>query len=175
MNIRPITTADETYQFVEDLFVEAFPTNERRDLPLQRNNTDNEPQFCCNVLEEDEKAVGLLTFWDFPEFYYIEHFAISKQLRNKSYGSKTLKTLRNKVKKPVIIEVERPENELAKRRIDFYLRAGFKLDHHNYRQPPYRPSDKAYPMYIMSYGDIDMEQQYEKIKSMIYKEVYGMM
>lgn len=173
MNIRPVTTADKAYLFVENLFIEAFPANERRDLTFQRNNTDNESRFCCNVLEEDEIAVGLLNVWDLPGFYYIEHFAISKQLRNKSYGTKTLKAFLDKAKKPIIIEVERPENDLAKRRIDFYLRVGFKLDHHNYRQPPYRLSDKAYPMYIMSYGDIDMEQNYEEVKSIIYKEVYG--
>ena len=174
MYIRPITTADKTYQFVENLLVEAFPTNERRDLSLQRNNTDYEPQFCCNVLEDDKKAIGLLNFWEFLEFYYVEHFAISKQFRNKNYGTKTIETLLNKTKKPIIIEVERPDDELAKRRINFYLRAGFKLDHHDYLQPPYRLTDKAYPMYIMSHGDIDIEQSYEKIKSTLYKEVYGM-
>ncbi|MCE2617161.1 MAG: GNAT family N-acetyltransferase [Phocaeicola sp.] len=174
MNIRPITTADEIYQFVEDLLVEAFPANERRDLSLQRNNTDYEPLFCCNVLEDDKKAIGLLNFWEFPDIYYIEHFAISKQIRNRSYGTKIIETLLNKIKKPIIIEVERPDDELAKRRINFYLRAGFKLDHHDYMQPPYRPTDKAYPMYIMNYGDIDMEQNYEKIKNTLYKEVYGM-
>ena len=62
MTFKTITTADkETYPFAEQLFIEAFPANERRDLPQQRFNVDHEPRFSCNLLNQEDKAVGIST------------------------------------------------------------------------------------------------------------------
>ena len=39
-------------------------------------------------------------------------------------------------------------------------------------QPPYRTDDSGLPMLLMTYGDIDMEKDFDKVKNMLYKEVY---
>jgi hypothetical protein len=36
---------------------------------------------------------------------------------------------------PVLLEVEHPTDELSRRRIDFYKRAGFVHNEHKYRHP----------------------------------------
>ncbi len=173
MDIRPITTAEEeSYRFVENLLTEAFPAHERRDLSQQRFHTDCHPLFKCHVIEEAGIPIGLLTFWDFAEFGYIEHFAIKSELRNHRYGERALKLLQWRIKKPIVVEVEHPDDETAERRIRFYERAGFRLWPFDYSQPPYREGDAPYPMRLMEYGDIAMETRYEAIKKRLYKEVY---
>ena len=110
---------------------------------------------------------------DFDSFYYVEHFATNPALRNGGYGKRTLEYLCNYLKRPIVLEVERPVEEMAKRRISFYQRQGFTLWEKDYCQPPYKPGDDFLPMYLMVHGELDCEKDFETIKKRIHKEVYG--
>ena len=66
-----------------------------------------------------------------------------------------------------------PTDEMSIRRINFYKRLNFTLHEKPYMQPPYRTGDSGLPMLLMTYGDIDMEKDFDKGKNMLYKEVYG--
>ena len=77
------------------------------------------------------------------------------------------------LKRPIVLEVERPIEEMAKRRISFYQRQGFTLWEKDYSQPPYKPGDDFLPMYLMVHGELDCEKDFETIKKRIHKEVYG--
>lgn len=83
IEIKQVKTEDqELYGFVEELMHTAFPAQERRDTPQQREYSDSNPLFCNNVIVEDGKPVGMISYWDMGDFYYIEHFAIDPSLRN---------------------------------------------------------------------------------------------
>ena len=69
--------------------------------------------------------------------------------------------------------MERPVEEMAKRRIGFYQRQGFVLWKKDYRQPPYKPGDHFLPMYLMVHGNLDPEKDYEDIKHKLHTVVYG--
>ena len=69
------------------------------------------------------------------------------------------------------MEVEEPNDEMSTRRIHFYKRLEFTLHKKPYMQPPYRKGDNGLPMLLMTYGDIDMESDFEKVKKTLYKEV----
>lgn len=171
--IEQIKTADlKKYLFVEELLVNAFPLEERRELYTQREFTDSNPLFHNNIIIEDGSPIGLLSYWDFEQFIYVEHFAIHPSRRNGGMGRKTLSALKEKVYRPIVLEVELPENEISKRRIQFYEREGFCLWEHEYKQPPYRNGDDFLPMYIMVHGKLTINNDFESIKSMLYKEVY---
>ena len=88
-------------------------------------------------------------------------------------GKRTLEYLCNYLKHPIVLEVERPVEEMAKRRICFYQRQGFTLWKKDYYQPPYKPGDDFLPMYLMVHGELDCEKDFETIKRRIHKEVYG--
>ena len=62
------------------------------------------------------------------------------------------------------MEVEEPNDEMSTRRIHFYKRLEFTLHKKPYIQPPYRKGDSGLPMLLMTYGDIDMESDFEKVK-----------
>lgn len=111
--------------------------------------------------------------WDFDEFYYVEHFATNPALRNGGYGKRTLEHLCEFLKRPIVLEVERPVEEMAKRRINFYQRHGFTLWEKDYYQPPYKEGDDFLPMYLMVHGNLDAEKDYEGIRHKLHTIVYG--
>ena len=53
IEIKQVKTEDqELYGFVEELMHTAFPAQERRDTPQQREYSDSNPLFCNNVIVE---------------------------------------------------------------------------------------------------------------------------
>lgn len=157
---------------VEHTYVSSFPSCERRDFPeLKKLITPGSP-FVVNVLLRDGEYVGFITAWDFGRFVYVEHFAIDESARNGGIGGKALKQFLDVWNRPVVLEVEKPDDEMSRRRIGFYERLGFVLDTHPYQQPPYHPQDGWLDMYLMSYGAIDLKEEYERVKDCLYKYVY---
>lgn len=174
IEIKRIKTENhELYSFVEELMHTAFPQQERRDTPQQREYSDHNPLFCSNVVTEDEKPVGMISYWNMGDFYYIEHFAIDPTLRNGGYGKRVLESIKARLQGPIVLEVEEPTEEMSARRINFYKRLGFILHKKPYVQPPYRAGDSGLPMLLMTYGNIDMEKDFDKVRDTLYKEVYG--
>lgn len=174
IEIKQVTTKDQAnYAFVEKLMHDAFPQQERRETSQQREYSDNNPLFRNNVILENEKAIGMISYWKMNNFYYIEHFAIDSTVRNGGYGKLVLECIQEELKAPIVLEVEEPTDEMSTRRINFYKRLGFTLHKKLYMQPPYRKGDSELPMHLMTYGNIDMETNFESVRDMIYKEVYG--
>lgn len=174
MELKQIYTTDtQYYSFTERLLTESFPANEYRDLCDFCKYTDSNPLFHNNIIYEKEKLLGFITYWDFPHFIYVEHFAIDKAFRGRGYGAFSLYLLKKVISKPIVLEVELPINSQSIRRIKFYKRQGFTLWNNYYEQPPYRPSDSPYPMSIMSYGNLNSSIDFPEIKTTIYKDVYG--
>ena len=173
LELQRITTADvDLYNFMEGLMKQAFPSAEYRDLNELRLYTDTKPHFYNNIIMEENRPIGFFTYWDFDTFYYAEHFAIDPTLRNGGYGKQVLGLLRDTLSRPIVLEVEMPENEMACRRINFYQRNGFVLWPNDYRQPPYRSGDGFLPMRLMAYGALDSEKDFAYVQRRIYTEVY---
>lgn len=174
IQLQQIRTSDAAYPFVEQLFLSAFPEDERRELSAQRHNTDHNPLFHCILAEYNGLPVGFFTYWDFGRYCYGEHFATDPALRNHGYGSRILSAVLEHIAKPLVIEVETPDNELSIRRIGFYRRNGMRLwEGYDYMQPPYRPAGNALPMLLMSSGGIDPQADYTDVVSTIHRKVYG--
>lgn len=174
IRIQPISTTDvQHYSFMEELLAAAFPPEEYRELHHLREYTDSTGHFHNNIILDDDTPIGFITYWDFGHFYYFEHFAINPALRNGGYGQKILNHLCEVLKLPIVLEVEMPIEEMAQRRINFYKRHGFTLWEREYKQPPYKPGDNFLPMYLMAYGDLQCEKDYDEVKKRIYQEVYN--
>ena len=174
LEIKRISTKHEHYSYLENLMQTAFPLEERRDNSLQREFTDNHSSFISNLILDKETPIGLLTYWDLDTFYYIEHFAIDSTMRNRGYGQNTLSLLKDILHKPIVLEVEVPNDEITRRRIRFYQSQGFHLqESFPYLQPPYRKEDNWLPLKLMTYGKEYTTEELEKCKDKIHKNVYG--
>lgn len=174
MNIkfkRVTDTANDEYIFAEKLLVESFPTDEYREIEEQRKNVKNHENFHMNIIYSQSVPVGIISFWRFNTFTYVEHFAILPTLRNREYGAAAIKKLIEK-EKTIILEVEKPIDETSRRRIAFYNRCGLTLCEKEYIQPAYRIDSNEVPMHLMSCG-IKLNETFEYIKNSIYCTVYG--
>ena len=118
------------------------------------------------------KAVGFLAVWEFEPFTYIEHFAVSPELRNSGSGSAMLQELVKQYQKPICLEVELPEDDLTRRRIGFYERNGFVFNEYPYMQPPISKGKSPVPLRIMTYGGAITQETFEAMKRVLYRKVY---
>jgi len=166
-------TDTREYRFMEELLTAAFPPEEYRELGELRRLTCGRPVFHNNLICDDDRPVGLVTFWDFGDFHYIEHFATLPAMRNKGYGHRVLELLGERLRTPLVLEAELPVEELARRRVGFYARQGFRTWPHDYRQPPYRAGGEPLPMVLMFKGDPHFEECFGTVRDRIYREVYG--
>ncbi len=160
MKLRKIIQGEEMEQLLK-LYVEAFPPEERR--PVEQMPPDDRA-FTFYAVGD----VGLLTAWEFDGYTYVEHFAVYPDKRGNGVGSQALAALSN----PVILEVEPPESgEMARRRIAFYERNGFRLVDYDYMQPAYSPEFSAIPMKLMIRGDLPCSVA-EVVQTLLLR-VYG--
>lgn len=174
LTLNCIHTDSAAYPFVERLFLAAFPEDERRDIVAQRYNVDHNSAFRCLLAEDDRQLVGFFTYWDFGRYCYGEHFAIDPTLRNSGYGSSILVAVLERLGRPLVLEVEMPDNELSRRRVGFYQRNGMCLwEGYAYVQPAYRPTGNALPMLLMASSGLDPVVDFAEIVRTIHREVYG--
>ena len=174
LRLQRIQTNSKYYPFVEELLETAFPPEERRDTELQRSITNGKEHFHCNLIHTSQgECLGVITYWDFRSFVFIEHFAITPDYQGMGYGSQVLQMLQEQTSIPLLLEVEMPQraHDAAYRRIAFYRRQGFKLRHSPYRQPPYRLGGEWLPMKLMMLRKFKPGEIGMAIKT-IYREVY---
>lgn len=168
--------SSDNYADFLSLYEMAFPITERRpysdvaafDQFLNSNNS----KFNVIVAKEDNCFLGFITYWSFDSYIYIEHFAVSPELRGRNIGSMFLKHLMTTVSDKVLLEVELPETNDAKRRIGFYQRLGF--DAHpdiDYIQPSYTGGLSDLHLMFMTHGSVDLTDWKEAIKPLLH-DVY---
>lgn len=175
MDTKIITTSDTgDFSLVERLLTDAFPKDEHRPLDAFRRLADDDSRFNVILLSDGAAPVGFITVWDFDDFRYVEHFAILPEMRCHRYGARALETLLASDRRPVVLEVEMPEDELTTRRVGFYTRCGFAMLPDDYIQPPYRPGGASLPMKIMAWAPDGVRvPSFSHIRLTLHREVYG--
>lgn len=162
-------------EFVEKLYIESFPANERRSVLKMHHLIDENDKFDVFVLidQEIDVRVGFITLWTFDSFIYIEHFAINPEQRGGGYGAKSINTLIDKAELPIIAEIELPSSsDFAARRLKFYEKLGFKVWDIPYEQPPYEEGFDPIPMLLLTYRELNLLVFPESVINQIYTEVY---
>lgn len=160
--------------FIEKVYTESFPHSERRPFETMIKLYKDNPRFIVQIVKKAETSIGFLTFWEMNGFIFAEHFAIVSKARNEGIGGKIMQLFINQQTGPIILEVELPATILSERRIGFYQRLGFRLwENIPYQQPPYHEGENPIPMYLMSYGEIEIDKSFSDIKELLYSEVYN--
>lgn len=150
----------------------SFPKDERRSFD-DHFAEFTKPLFRSLVWEEDGSIVGFMNYWQLNGFVYLEHFAVSKELRGRGLGSRLMEKLCEATNCPIVLEVEPPElSEAAVRRIGFYNRLGFHLNEYEYFQPPYHKDEKPVRLMIMSRPSPLSEERFAEVRSSLYRDAY---
>lgn len=165
--LSPVNIPDQVIQ----LYEQAFPVEERRNLPAQQTLL-NSGALRLAQLENDDVFAGFVFYWQLTDFAFIEHFAVSPEQRGAGIGSAVMRLMEQEYPS-IVLEVEPPHTIDAQRRIRFYEGLGFETYAFTYLQPPYQAGGQPLPMLLMQKGMPPEEHTFTRISTEIYLEVYG--
>ena len=144
-----LTDADDArFPAAMALYAESFPLHEQRLLPSQRAIL-GDARYRFALVCDGAEWVGLLLCWNTADFVYVEHFCIRPDKRNQQYGARALALL-EAGGKPVILEIDPPEDAISRRRAAFYARCGFAENPYPHVHPPYRAGQEGHRLTVLS-------------------------
>lgn len=169
-----IITPMESREFdgVYRLLQISFPPQEIRSYAAQKKLLEDPRYEILLCRDARGEAEALMALWRFPEFTFLEHFAVAPASRCRGLGGKMLNWLLAGETVPVCLEAELPENEIARRRIGFYRRNGFFVNSYPYIQPSLGKGRSPVPLQILTTGGKVSPETFARIKTLLYRHVY---
>ena len=122
MNFERIGASHPLFEASFTLYEASFPPNERRTREDHLRALQDADFFPLGAVE-DGKLLADVFLWETEDFCYLEHFAVQPSLRGHGTGSTILRQLLTQ-DKPLILEIEPPDDEITCRRKHFYERNG---------------------------------------------------
>ena len=167
--IRICSKENKYFDEAMKIYESSFPIFEQRTIKDQIDVLENN-MYYCSVVCEDDKLIGLIFYWKYENYTYIEHLAIATNLRGQNYGSKILKAFCEESKN-TILEIDNPVDEISIKRLNFYTKLGFKLQKFNHVHPPYRKEYEGHNLKMMSFGKDLSQEEYDKFNDFLKNEV----
>ena len=78
---------------IKQLYIDSFPSNERREWKEMLLLIDH-PSFNLHQVFDNQKSIGLISFWNLLNFIFIEHFAIEETFQGKGVGSQVIRKVK---------------------------------------------------------------------------------
>ncbi len=159
---------DEIFSLLEA----AFPPSERRTKEDQEKLMDLD-EYSIFGLKKRGSLIGFVAEWEGPEYRFVEHFVVNEAFRGHGIGSELLSDYHDLSDKPVVLEVEPPENDVQKKRVRFYKRNGYHLSEYSYVQPTINADIKGVPLVLMTYPDGLNDDLFLTLKDWLFTTVYN--
>ncbi len=159
----------ERWNKVWVLYEESFPPAERRKINDHLRACADERFFPLSAWDGRE-LVGLLFFWEWNSYRYLEHLAVPPSLRGHGFGSQMLSYLRDSAH-TIILEIDPLINELSVRRLQFYERAGYTLTPFRFVHLPYRLEAQPQELLILSYPNMITKEQHNDFLRFVNRDV----
>ena len=156
MNFIRIGASHPLFEASFTLYEASFPPNERR-TRADHLRALQDADFFPLVAVEDGQLLADVFLWEAEDFCYLEHFAVRPALRGHGTGSALLRQLLNR-DKPLILEIEPPEDEITCRRKRFYERNGLRVQPYRHVQLPFQGDGPIVPLVIMANRDLGPAQ-----------------
>lgn len=167
LRISPDDTA--RWDSVWELYEESFPLAERRKKEDHLRAHADERFFPLSAWE-GEQLIGLMFFWEWDSYRYLEYLAVNPTLRGQNLGSQMLRYLRDS-EHTIILEIDPLINELSVRRLQFYERAGYTLTPYRFMHLPYRLEAEPQELLILSYPHMISKEQHNDFVRFLNEEV----
>lgn len=155
------------------LMESSFPKEERRSRKGFEELIKCSENYKIYCLFKGSELTSFFTVWEFEDFRFGDHFAVSPQMRNSGIGTFFLQKLLSQSSLPFILEAELPEEEMAVRRLNFYERNGFKKNDFPYMLPAMQEGCEAIAMNILSFPEKLSQSEFNRIKDTLYLKVYN--
>ncbi|MBQ3634143.1 MAG: GNAT family N-acetyltransferase [Bacteroidales bacterium] len=174
ITLRRVWSANRLAEDVTRLIESSFPEDERRNTKEFLMVMDRKPMFGVYAIMEGETFRGVVTTWNFGKIVYVEHLAVEPGDRGQGIGGIAIGKVCEAVgETPVVVEVECPTDDMTRRRVEFYERAGFKIWEAEYRQPPYSTTQASVEMRLMARGMEETEENFSTVVGLLKMQVYG--
>ena len=167
--IRINSKEDKYFDDAMKIYEASFPIFEQRTLKNQIEALENE-MYYSSIICENDKLIGIVFYWKYGKYTYIEHLAISPSLRGKSYGSKILRDF-CKDNKDTILEIDNPIDEISIKRLQIYSKIGFKLQDFENIHPPYRQEYDGHYLKVLSFNRDLSKEEYEEFNTFLKTKV----
>lgn len=170
MELLRIDKQDVTrWKQVWNLYESSFPLAERRREEDHLRACEN-PMFFPLSAWEGSQLLGLLFYWEWDAYRYLEYLAVSPELRGQGFGSQLLRHLKDS-DHTIILEIDPLINELSVRRLQFYERAGFTLTPYRFVHLPYRREAQPIELLILSYPKMITKEQHTDFLEFVEEKV----
>ncbi len=156
------------------LMQKSFPESEYRPYEKQLKLLEMEEYKIYSKHSENGELIAFIALWNFPEFVFIEHLAVSPLCRGMGVGTKIMKEIIENYSKPIVLEIEPPKDEITIKRYHFYERLGFNICNYEYYQKPLRKGQNPLRLNLMSYPIKLDEQTFDTIKKYLQNRTYKM-
>ncbi|MBD7970173.1 GNAT family N-acetyltransferase [Paenibacillus gallinarum] len=160
------------FEQVYSIMEESFPLIEYRSFEGQQALLTNASYRLLTKENDLGEVIAFLGGWEFDEFCFVEHIAVKPSIRGGGQGKQLMMDFIAQTNKPVVLEVEPPDEEIKQRRIGFYERLGFHVNSYPYVQPPLREGQPDFPLLLLSYPSLLTEEQFQSYRDTLYAEVY---
>ena len=131
------------------LYRSSFPAHELR-LPPDQRDVMGDPRYHFDLCLLDGALAGLILYWDFGAYIYVEHFCVEPSMRGHGLGTLILAELAKKGK-PIILEIDPLTDDVAVRRKGFYERCGYVANGFAHVHPPYQAANHGHALIVMSH------------------------
>lgn len=164
---------EDRFEEIYHIYEEAFPKSEKRTKEGQLAVMKN-AYYRLLVHEEEGKILAFLGYWELPGCCFVEHLATTGACRGKGYGKHLVIECIKESKKPLFLEIEpvTDEDPMTARRAAFYQRLGFHCNFFPYCQMPLKAGDHPIRLWVMSYGKVISEKEFQPFKKEILENVY---
>ncbi|MDR2913403.1 MAG: hypothetical protein LBV74_00975, partial [Tannerella sp.] len=117
---------DRWYKDFLSIYSVSFPVYEQRSHEQQLYAFGNTRyRLFCRINEN--RLDSFLSFWNFEEYVYMEHFAVNDKARGQNIGTNTLRQFGEEINKMIILEIDPVIDEITEKRLFFYQKLDFKL------------------------------------------------
>lgn len=163
---------DRDFDTVFAIMMTSFPESERRTYAGQKALLADPHYRLITKTDDSNNIIAFLAAWEFPQFRFVEHIAVDPGTRGGGIGGKLMTAYIGESAKPILLEVEPPDTDMAQRRISFYERLGFHLNPFEYMQPPLQKGQPDLPLKVMSYPQTLTDAEFALYKETLYSKVY---
>lgn len=168
---------EKEFNKVYGIMEESFPENELRSRVKMYElltTKENYSIYCVGSVGRQEKSViGFIVMWELDDIVFFEKLAVEKHMRGKGLRGLLFDLVVKDIKKPIVMEVEAPNDFKTKRRVNLYQKHKMVYNDYSYLLPPLKQGDNFLPLKLMSYPKPLSHIEFEDITDLIHKEVYN--
>lgn len=147
-----------------ELYVNSFPKAERRPQQKHIDVLKERTFYPCNITEEGS-FIGIMYYWIWGDFCFVEHLATEPMFRGSGLGAQAMGLLLEQTRgKVVILEVDPPVTEIAARRQKFYERQGFHTNKYEHIHPSFETPGEPHQLIVMSHPRTLTQMEFDEFR-----------